>query len=72
MCGYIYEGLDQANNMMINIKGDTKRYQLLHVLEFNSTRKRMSVILQDPNNQIILYTKGADSIIEKRLRPIDP
>jgi len=41
---------------------------LLDVLEFNSTRKRMSVILKDnQTNQIKLYCKGADNIIMKRL-----
>lgn len=31
-------------------------------------RKRQSVIVRTPDNKIILYTKGADSIIEKRLK----
>lgn len=38
-------------------------------LEFNSTRKRMSVIVRAPDNRILLYTKGADSVIYARLRP---
>lgn len=37
---------------------------LLHVLDFTSERKRMSVIVRDLQNQkILLLTKGADSII---------
>jgi P-type E1-E2 ATPase len=44
-------------------------YKLLEVLEFNSTRKRMSVIVQDDSNNIIIFCKGADSIIEKRMVP---
>jgi magnesium-transporting ATPase (P-type) len=46
------------------------RYKLLQTLEFNSTRKRMSVIVQslDEANEIILFTKGADTVIEKRLQ----
>lgn len=40
---------------------------MLHVLEFNSTRKRMSVILKDQNDTIRLICKGADSIIQARL-----
>jgi phospholipid-translocating ATPase len=43
------------------------KYQLLNILEFNSTRKRMSVIIRDPEGKIQLLTKGADSIIYKRL-----
>jgi magnesium-transporting ATPase (P-type) len=42
--------------------------QLLHVLEFTPDRKRMSVIVRFAGN-IILYTKGADSVLYDRLRP---
>ena len=36
-------------------------------MEFNSDRKRMSVLLRDPSDGLIkLYTKGADSIIKER------
>lgn len=72
-CGYEFCGIDQQN--CINIKvpnGQILRYELLHELEFNSTRKRMSVIVRDlQTNNIVLYTKGADSIIEKRMAPMD-
>lgn len=46
------------------------RYKLLHTLEFSSDRKRMSVILQDMNEEdkkILLLTKGADEIILSRI-----
>ena len=37
-------------------------------MEFNSDRKRMSVILRDPSDGLIkMYIKGADSIIKDRL-----
>ena len=39
----------------------------MNILEFTSTRKRMSVIVEDPNGDYILLTKGADSIIKERL-----
>jgi len=40
------------------------KFKLLNLVEFDSTRKRMSVILRDlQTNQIIVYTKGADSVI---------
>lgn len=35
--------------------------------EFNSTRKRMSVIVKDPKGQIVLMCKGADSVILERM-----
>lgn len=42
-------------------------YELLHVLEFSSDRKRMSVIVRTPSNKIQLFCKGADSVIYDRL-----
>ena len=39
-------------------------------MEFSSKRKRMSIILRDPEDNLIkMYTKGADSEIIKRLDP---
>ena len=58
---------------MIKIKnsltGEEDKYELLNVIEFTSTRKRMSVIVRSPDNKIICMTKGADSIIIPRLLP---
>lgn len=52
--------------------GYTLRYKVLNVLEFNSTRKRMSVILRNQQTGYIeLYSKGADSIMEKLLKKGD-
>ncbi|KAL2335697.1 hypothetical protein Fmac_016910 [Flemingia macrophylla] len=42
-------------------------YQLLHVLEFSSSRKRMSVIVKNEENQLLLLCKGADSVMFERL-----
>lgn len=42
-------------------------YEILNVLEFNSTRKRQSVICRYPNGRLVLYCKGADSVIYERL-----
>ena len=37
-------------------------------MEFNSDRKRMSIVLTDPTDGLIkVYMKGADSIIKDRL-----
>eukprot|EP00743_Colponemidia_sp_Colp-15_P004221 GILK01004553.1.p1 GENE.GILK01004553.1~~GILK01004553.1.p1 ORF type:complete len:1297 (-),score=268.93 GILK01004553.1:216-4106(-) len=40
-----------------------EQYKILHVLPFNSTRKRMSIMLGAPNGDIILFSKGADSVM---------
>uniref|UniRef100_A0A6A7G3R0 P-type phospholipid transporter n=2 Tax=Hirondellea gigas TaxID=1518452 RepID=A0A6A7G3R0_9CRUS len=48
-------------------------YEVLHVFPFDSTRKRMSIVVRHPlSRQIILYCKGADSaILENLSRPFD-
>ncbi len=44
-------------------------YEKLALLEFNSDRKRMSVIIRDPiTRRIELLTKGADSTVKTLLR----
>ncbi|KAE9448045.1 hypothetical protein C3L33_20080, partial [Rhododendron williamsianum] len=42
-------------------------YKILNLLDFTSKRKRMSVIAQDEDGQLLLFCKGADSIIFDRL-----
>lgn len=38
--------------------------QLLHILPFDSNRKRMSVVVRHPlSGKVVVYTKGADSVI---------
>uniref|UniRef100_A0A8C4EZE2 Phospholipid-transporting ATPase n=1 Tax=Dicentrarchus labrax TaxID=13489 RepID=A0A8C4EZE2_DICLA len=49
--------------------GRAVTYQLLAILDFNNVRKRMSVIVRNPQGQIKLYCKGADTIIFDRLDP---
>jgi phospholipid-translocating ATPase len=61
--GKTKDGLD------IEVMSQAERYIPLKLLEFNSTRKRMSVIVRCPDGKIILYCKGADSVIYERLRP---
>ncbi|KAI8021502.1 putative phospholipid-transporting ATPase 9 [Camellia lanceoleosa] len=44
-----------------------RSYKLLNVLEFNSSRKRMSVIVRDEEGKLLLLCKGADSVMFERL-----
>lgn len=45
-----------------------EKYELLATLDFNSTRKRMSVIVREPwSGAIKLYCKGADNVILSRM-----
>lgn len=44
-------------------------FQLLHILPFDSDRKRMSVVVRHPvSNKVVVYTKGADSVMMDLLR----
>ncbi|KAI7906865.1 uncharacterized protein BX663DRAFT_494033 [Cokeromyces recurvatus] len=59
----------KGETVTADIVGKEYQFELLNVLEFNSDRKRMSVILRRPEpwNDIILYCKGADNVISERL-----
>jgi len=51
----------------VSLRGEEKELKLLQVFEFNSERKRMSVIVRD-GTLIKLYMKGADNMVLERLR----
>lgn len=57
----------------ISIKkfGILEEYEVLQVFEFDSVRKRMSVVLKKPDGNIKIYTKGADSVIQELLKDKD-
>lgn len=55
-------------SVIINAMGQEEVYEVLNVLEFNSTRKRMSVVIRTPEGKIKLYCKGADTVIFERLQ----
>lgn len=63
--GVIFESRDEDANIIIFNKHLNQRfkYQLLNVIEFTSTRKRMSVVVKTPEDKIVCMTKGADSVI---------
>ncbi|KAI9907887.1 hypothetical protein PsorP6_003859 [Peronosclerospora sorghi] len=54
------------------IQGTPMSFEILNVLEFNSDRKRMSVIVRFPDGRIVLYCKGADDIIFELLSKSQP
>lgn len=43
------------------------RVEILQTLSFSSERKRSSIIVRYPDGRIVLYSKGADNVIKKRL-----
>ncbi|XP_035895959.1 phospholipid-transporting ATPase ID isoform X6 [Anopheles stephensi] len=65
--GFVFKSR-APNSITIEVMGRTEEYELLSILDFNNVRKRMSVVLRR-NNTIILYCKGADSVIYDRLGP---
>ncbi|KAG1962619.1 phospholipid-transporting ATPase IA [Pimephales promelas] len=64
--GFVFTGRT-PDCVIVESLGGEEKYELLHVLEFTSTRKRMSVIMRIPSGKIRLYCKGADTVIYERL-----
>ncbi|KAK6298640.1 hypothetical protein J4Q44_G00316950 [Coregonus suidteri] len=64
--GFVFSGRT-PDSVIITALGAEEKYKLLHVLEFTSTRKRMSVIMRTPSGKIRLYCKGADTVVYDRL-----
>lgn len=68
--GFFFRERDPDNNLVCETSWNgVAKYPLLNLIEFDSTRKRMSVVVRTPDNRILVICKGADSIIEKRLKP---
>ena len=67
--GVVFQQRDSANKITIKdeLKNKLIEFELLNVIEFTSSRKRMSVIVRTSDNRILVLTKGADSIIIPRL-----
>ncbi|KAF3768776.1 hypothetical protein M406DRAFT_62832 [Cryphonectria parasitica EP155] len=57
-----------GDGINVNVLGEDRHYPILNTIEFNSSRKRMSAIVRLPDNRIVLYCKGADSVIYARLK----
>ena len=57
---------------IVEVNGSEKRFEVLQSFEFDSDRKRMSVIIRDNDGSIKLYIKGADAKIIERLDSVGP
>eukprot|EP00079_Xenopus_tropicalis_P032657 XP_017946428.1 PREDICTED: phospholipid-transporting ATPase IK [Xenopus tropicalis] len=64
--GYVFLSRTQ-DTMTVNELGEERTYRVLAFLDFSSVRKRMSILVKDPDGKIKLYTKGADDVILRRL-----
>uniref|UniRef100_A0A8C7LYW9 Phospholipid-transporting ATPase n=1 Tax=Oncorhynchus mykiss TaxID=8022 RepID=A0A8C7LYW9_ONCMY len=62
--GYTYLRLKDRHMEILNKEDEIERFELLHVLNFDSVRRRMSVIVK---SSYLLFCKGADSSIFPRV-----
>ena len=68
--GWKFEESGKPDDRIVALGEDGNKkinYEKLQVIEFSSDRKRETIIVRTPEGKIILYCKGADSIIEQRL-----
>ncbi|KAI4829514.1 hypothetical protein KUCAC02_023554 [Chaenocephalus aceratus] len=54
--------------IVVSELGVTREYRLLALLDFTSHRRRMSVLVREPEGGLKLYCKGADLVILERLQ----
>ncbi|KAK5601583.1 hypothetical protein CRENBAI_023767 [Crenichthys baileyi] len=54
--------------VVVSELGASRQYQLLALLDFTSKRRRMSVLVREPEGGLKLYCKGADLVILERLQ----
>ncbi|GAA0158619.1 primary active transporter [Lithospermum erythrorhizon] len=50
-----------SGHIILNVQGEPQKYNVLGMHEFDSDRKRMSVILGCPDNSVKVFVKGADT-----------
>eukprot|EP00850_Spirogloea_muscicola_P022750 SM000310S11941 [mRNA] locus=s310:89922:94186:+ [translate_table: standard] len=66
---YGYTLLERSPNLIVlQVLREILRYEVLGVHEFDSTRKRMSVVVRGPDGRVLVLAKGADSAIMPLLR----
>uniref|UniRef100_A0A3B3SPQ5 Phospholipid-transporting ATPase n=1 Tax=Paramormyrops kingsleyae TaxID=1676925 RepID=A0A3B3SPQ5_9TELE len=66
--GFTFLGLECKNMKILNRDNDVEVYELLHMLNFDPVRRRMSVIVKSKTGETLLFCKGADSSMFPRLR----
>ncbi|XP_061786423.1 phospholipid-transporting ATPase 11C isoform X3 [Nerophis lumbriciformis] len=66
--GFTFLGLESKAMKILNNSNEIEVYELLHVLNFDPVRRRMSVIVKGKSGDILLFCKGADSSIFPRVK----
>lgn len=64
--GFVFK-LRNRTSIELEIYGERKRFEMLHLIGFTSARKRMSCIVRDDEGRTFLICKGADSVVYQRL-----
>ncbi|XP_023686300.2 phospholipid-transporting ATPase IH isoform X2 [Paramormyrops kingsleyae] len=65
--GFTYLRLKDNHMEILNREDEVERFELLEVLNFDSVRRRMSVIVRSSSGHLYLFCKGADSSIFPRV-----
>ncbi|XP_057971063.1 phospholipid-transporting ATPase 1-like isoform X2 [Malania oleifera] len=61
-CAYGYTLFERTSgHIMVDVNGEKLRLDVLGLHEFDSVRKRMSVVIRFPNNAVKVLVKGADT-----------
>eukprot|EP00028_Trichosphaerium_sp_Am-I-7-wt_P010617 CAMPEP_0168526134 /NCGR_PEP_ID=MMETSP0405-20121227/11767_1 /TAXON_ID=498012 /ORGANISM="Trichosphaerium sp, Strain Am-I-7 wt" /LENGTH=737 /DNA_ID=CAMNT_0008548879 /DNA_START=273 /DNA_END=2486 /DNA_ORIENTATION=+ len=68
--GYVFKGRNN-NTLTISIGGVDQEFELLNLAKFSSKRARMTVVIRHPDGKIMVYSKGADSVMMKLLKQKD-
>ncbi|XP_037350503.1 phospholipid-transporting ATPase FetA-like isoform X2 [Talpa occidentalis] len=66
--GFVFRARTSETITVVKM-GKTEVYQLLAILDFSSARKRMSVIVRTPEDRVMLFCKGADTVLCQLLHP---
>jgi phospholipid-transporting ATPase len=73
--GFFFKGTEAGGKKVLEMRGPGGKgtkdvsYEVLEFLEFNSDRKRSSVVYKDVGSgKIVLFCKGADNVMKKRLK----
>ncbi|XP_045144279.1 phospholipid-transporting ATPase IG isoform X3 [Echinops telfairi] len=66
--GFTFLGVRNGQMRIENQRKEIEEYELLHTLNFDSIRRRMSVIVKAQTGDILLFCKGADSAVFPRVQ----
>ncbi|EDQ88909.1 uncharacterized protein MONBRDRAFT_32498 [Monosiga brevicollis MX1] len=64
--GFVFD-TRTSEDIYISVRGQQEAYKMLNIIQFNSTRKRMTIVLQAADGTFTAYSKGADNVMEQLL-----